>query len=294
MCEDKPIRKVLLQLDPDRHASVFDAVVAIDAGVDDLFTRAGVEPSDVRSLVHGCLFTRGGPDLKNTALFIGGSDVSVAEQLLAAATESFFGPMRVSVMLDANGANTTASAGVIAAERHMELQGATAVVLAGTGPVGQRVARLLATAGANVRLVSRSHEKAMSACVRIRQKLPNATLSPHGVSNTDQLSGVLQGANLVISAGAAGIELLPAPVRLACPTLKVVIDLNAVPPMGIAGVQATDKAAQRDGVIAYGALGVGGTKMRIHKAAIAKLFESNDQVLDAEEIFAIGQAIQAK
>jgi hypothetical protein len=28
--------------------------------------------------------------------------------------------------------------------------------------------------------------------------------------------------------------------------------------------------------------------MKIHKAAIQKLFERNDQVLDAEEIFAIG------
>ena len=31
--------------------------------------------------------------------------------------------------------------------------------------------------------------------------------------------------------------------------------------------------------------------MRIHKACLRKLFESNDLVLDAEEIFAIGQQL---
>ena len=69
------------------------------------------------------------------------------------------------------------------------------------------------------------------------------------------------------------------------------IDLSAVPPVGLAGVEITDKAAQRDGVICYGAIGVGGLKMKIHKAAIRQLFEANDQVLDAEEIYRIGQQL---
>ena len=34
----------------------------------------------------------------------------------------------------------------------------------------------------------------------------------------------------------------------------------------------------------FGALGVGGLKMKIHKACIARLFERNDLVLDAETI----------
>jgi methylenetetrahydrofolate/methylenetetrahydromethanopterin dehydrogenase (NADP+) len=38
-------------------------------------------------------------------------------------------------------------------------------------------------------------------------------------------------------------------------------------------------------VACFGAVGVGGTKMKIHKAAVARLFERNDQVLDAEEIY---------
>ena len=85
----------------------------------------------------------------------------------------------------------------------------------------------------------------------------------------------------MIAAGAAGIELLPVDARRTCTTLRVAIDLNAVPPPGIAGVEVADKAANRDGMIAYGAIGVGGTKMKIHKAAVRRLFESNDVVLEA-------------
>jgi hypothetical protein len=83
--------------------------------------------------------------------------------------------------------------------------------------------------------------------------------------------------------------LLSAEARQRSAPLKVVIDLNAVPPLGIGGVDVMDKAKERDGVVCYGAIGVGGTKMKIHKAAIRKLFERNDLVLDAEQIFAIGR-----
>ena len=69
------------------------------------------------------------------------------------------------------------------------------------------------------------------------------------------------------------------------------IDLNGVPPTGIEGVELMDAGVTRDGKIAYGALGVGGTKMKIHKAAIRALFTANDHVLDAEEIYRIGQQL---
>jgi hypothetical protein len=73
--------------------------------------------------------------------------------------------------------------------------------------------------------------------------------------------------------------------------LRVVIDLNAVPPLGVEGVELADKATERDGVICYGAIGVGGTKMKVHKAAIARLFESNDHVMDAEEVYSLAAAL---
>ena len=70
------------------------------------------------------------------------------------------------------------------------------------------------------------------------------------------------------------------------------IDLNAVPPLGIEGVEVTDKAAERDGVFCYGAIGVGATKMKLHKAAIGRLFHGNDEVFDAEEVYALGPTLE--
>jgi hypothetical protein len=286
-------KKILIQLDSDPQPSVFDRVVAIDAGADEVFSYGGVRPEQVRDLVHGAIFTRGPKDLKSTAIFIGGSDVSAGEGLLEEVCRHLlpqFG-LRVSVLLDANGANTTAAAAVRAAARHFELKGAPALVLGGTGPVGQRVARLLAIQGAEVRVGSRQHARAEKACEAIRGKFPNSCLEPTATGSSAELQSALKGRALILAAGAASAVLLSRTDRAGCSSLKVLIDLNAVPPLGIEGVEVTDKGKERDGIIYYGAIGVGDTKMKIHKAAIAKLFESNDQIMDAEEVYALAVTI---
>lgn len=285
------LSKILLCLDTDLQPSVFDAVVAVDAGVDQLLRHGGVAPDDVRNLVYGAMFTRGPSDLKNTAVFIGGSDVAVGEKLLAKARECFFGPMRVSVMLDSNGSNTTAAAAVLCARKHMELVGSDATVLAATGSVGRRVVRLLAREGASVRVASRQLSRAQQVCDDVRKLVPDAKLEAWETRDDESVRAAVDGATLVVAAGAPAIELLPEAVRRESKSLKLAIDLNAVPPAGIGGIGPQDKAAEKDGQICYGAIGVGGTKMKLHKAAIRRLFESNDLVLDAEEIFALGDQI---
>jgi hypothetical protein len=286
-------RKILIQLDSDLHPSVFDRVVAIDAGADELFSYGGVRPEQVAGLVHGAIFTRHPRDLKRTAIFIGGSDVAAAERLVAAALKAMIPAygLRVSVLLDANGANTTAAAAVRAAARHLPLGQARALVLGGTGPVGQRVALLLARQGADVRLASRLLPRAAAAAEAITIKVPGAKVQPVAVAGPEDLPAVVPDRTLILAAGAAGVVLLPKSVLPACKELKVAIDLNAVPPLGIEGVQVTDKGAERDGVLYYGAIGVGDTKMKLHRAAVAKLFESNDQVMDAEEVYALGEGL---
>ncbi len=291
-------RKILIQLDSDPQPSVFDRVVAIDAGADEVFSYGGVQPEQVRDIVHGAIFTRGPKDLKNTAIFIGGSDVAAEERLLVE-VESHLLPqfgLRVSVLLDAHGANTTAAAAVRVASRHLELKGASTLVLGCTGPVGRRVSWLLARQGAQVRLGSRQIARAEDVCEAIclkaiHAKVSLATPDPVATGTPAELQTAIQGRTLVIAAGAASAVLLPRLARTACPELKILIDLNAVPPLGIEGVEVTDKGTQRDGIICYGAIGVGDTKMKIHKAAISKLFESNDQIMDDEEVYALATSI---
>jgi hypothetical protein len=284
---DKP--KVLLQLDTDTLPSVFDRVVAVDAGAEQVFAYGGVTPQNVAGLVHGCIFTR--KELNRTAIFVGGSDLAAGEAVLAAARAAMIPQygLQVSVMLDSNGANTTAAAAVRAAGKHFNLAETRALVLGGTGPVGQRVARLLARTGAEVRIGSRQKERAEGVATAIRNAMPNARLLAVSTATSADAPAALAGCALVVAAGAAGVVLLPKKHRSNNPTLQVAIDLNAVPPAGIEGVEATDAGDNRDGLICYGALGVGGTKMKIHRAAVAKLFERNDQVLDAEAIYELAQ-----
>jgi methylenetetrahydrofolate/methylenetetrahydromethanopterin dehydrogenase (NADP+) len=284
--------KILIQLDTDPQPSVFDAVVAVDAGAEHLFRHGGVTPANVRDLVYGALFTRGPADLSSTAIFIGGSNVAAGEALLEAVTKTFFGPFRVSVLFDANGANTTAAAAVLAALAASggSLQGVPAAVLAATGPVGHRAARLLARLGARVAVGSRQLDRATDAAESIA-RVTGTEVSPFAAANPETLAAALRGTAIIIAAGAAGVTVLPASVWRNLPDLKILIDLNAVPPPGIEGVEATDKGTEREGVRTWGALGVGGTKMKIHKKAVQELFTSNDKVFDAEQVFDLGRSL---
>ena len=286
-------QRILIQLDSDKHASVFDGVVAVDSGVDHLFQYSQVSVDDVEALVHGAMFTRGPQDLHQTAVFVGGSDVATGEALAEAAANCFFGPMRVSVMMDSNGANTTAAAAVLAAAREMNLNGVEALVLAGTGPVGLRAGRLLAAQGARVKLGSRSLERAQQAAAAIQSQVDGSEVQGVATATGEETLLAAKDAEVIIAAGAAGIQLISKSVWEQCEQLKVLIDLNAVPPLGIEGVDVMDKAKADGQQILYGAIGVGGTKMKIHKAAIASLFESNEQVLDAEEIYSIGESLES-
>ena len=284
---DRP--RILLQLDTDPQASSFDAIVALDAGVDHLLTYHGVTPNAVAGLVHGAIFTRGGQDLSRTAIMIGGSDVSVGEAILARVLAAFVGPLRVSVMLDSNGANTTACAAVMAASRHLNVPEMTALILAGTGPVGQRIAHLVIAAGGRVRLASRDHDRAATVCGLIANRLEaGGRLAPVVVAAPDDLVPAVAGTSVVFSAGAAGARVSSLAELAAAGDVTVAVDLNAVPPPGIDGVQPHDRGTKRSGIHCYGAVGVGGTKMKLHREAIRRLFTTCDLVFDADTLFQLG------
>ena len=288
-------KKILIQIDSDPQPSVFDAVVAVDSDVDQLFRHGGVTPEQVQGLVHGAMFTRGPGDLKSTALFFGGSDVAKTQQLVNAATGSFFGPVRVSMMSDPNGCNTTAAAAVICAARHANLAEGVVTILGATGPVGQRIAQIIANlegATTEIRFCSRNLQRAQSCCESVAAiSQGNAKLTPTAVPDQNYALTAVAGSNAVFAAGAAGVELLGS--GWTDPNLQTVIDLNAVPPTGIHGVDVTDSGREIDGCFCYGAIGVGGLKMKIHKQCIRELFETNDRILGTNEIFAIGQHVSS-
>jgi hypothetical protein len=287
------MRKLLLQLDGSPHPSAFDRIVALDAGADEVLSYGGVTEDAVRDLVHGAIFTRAPKDLRNTAIFVGGTDIAAAERLLAQVQQTFFGPMRVSVMLDPNGSNTTAVAAAMKLQRVAgDVPHRRVVVVAGTGPVGMRAAGLLARAGAEVTITSRREDAGAAAADRIRQRF-GGNVRAAAMADASHASAVLEGAELLLSAGGAGVRLVPQPAWLGRAGLLGAADVNAVPPLGIEGVEVVDDGKDRSGTATIGALAIGNLKMKIHRACIARLFERNDTVLDAETIAAVGQELES-
>jgi len=284
------MKKLLFQFDTDPYPSVFDTVVAYDGGADHVIGHGGLTPGNVGPLVEGTIFTRAPKDKKNTAIFIGGSNLGAGQDLLRAVRKKFFADFRVSVMLDSNGGNTTAAAGVAKLASSGTLAGKKAVVVAGTGPVGQRAAVMLAKEGADVSITSRTLARAEQACHDMKDRYA-VELKPMRAADNDARGTALVGAHIVFATGAAGVQLLEPQHWQNNPTVELMADANATPPIGIGGTDIMDRGKDYAGKIVWGAIGFGPLKLALHRACIAKLFERNDQILDAEEIFALAKTM---
>jgi hypothetical protein len=284
------MKKLLFQFDTDANPSVFDTVVAYDGGADHVMAYGNIHPDNVRSLVEGAIFTRAPKEKKNTAIFVGGSTMDAGQQLFQAVQQVFFPGFHVSVMLDSNGSNTTAAAAVAKLASSAPLAGKKAVVLAGTGPVGQRAAAMMALEGADVTITSRDINNAEKACLAMRQRF-NVSIHAAEAGDFDSRAAVIADAQVVLATGAAGVELLKPEHWMDNPHLQLLADANATPPVGIGGTDVMDKGLDRHGKISWGAIGFGAFKLALHRACIARLFESNQHVLDAEVIFALAKAM---
>lgn len=278
------MKKLLYQFDTDAIPSVFDSVVAYDGGADQVTSLGGITPKNCSSLVEGAIYTRAPKHKKNTALFIGGSDLAAGEELFTTVQNLFFGKFRVSVMLDSNGCNTTAAAGVALITNAVDVKGKTAVVLAGTGPVGQRAAVMLALNGANVRLTSRQMERSEHSCDLMNHEF-GVNLEPMVAADDKSIATALDGAQIAFGAGKTGIQLLRAEQWQNHSSLEVLADVGTARILGFEGIDMMDNNEERFGKRIFGGIGIGALKLRLHRACIGRLFESNDLVLDAKEVY---------
>ena len=286
------MKKLLYQFDTDPLPSVFDNVVGYDGGADHVSAYGGVTAANVGSLVEGAIFTRSPKDKKNTAIFVGGGNLNAGQEVLDAVRRKFFAKFRVSLMFDSNGANTTAAAAVAWLQHGRRLIGKRAVVLAGSGPVGQRAAVLLAREGAQVTLTGRKLGVLQTVCDSIRTRFGIEIAAVEAADNAER-AAALEGAHIALATGAAGITLLQAGDWQGNATLEVLADANASPPAGIEGVGLNDRNVASHGKILFGPLGFGALKLAVHRACIARLFEQNDLVLDADEIYAMAKSMVA-
>ncbi len=287
------MKKVLLQLDTDQHPSPFDAIVAEDAGVDVLLSHGSVRPEVVRGLVQGAFFTRAPDDLSSMAVWVGGSDAAAGEKVLDEVQAAYFGPFRVSAMLDSDGCNTTAATAIALIAKDRELRGRRAVIL-GVGPVGLRSATLLAQEGCEVLATTIPADVLGTDSYHRPRGLEVAErlgIDAREVEDRAEMEATLEGANIVLAAGPTGVQLLRREVWSGNPTIELLADYNAAEPLGIEGVEAGDDFVERKGKLALGALAIGGKKMKTHKACVRRLFERNDLVLNADGVYAVAQEI---
>ena len=286
------MKKVLLQLDTDQHPSPFDAVVAHDAGVDVLLSHGAVAPEAVRDLVQGAFFTRA-PGDSSMAVWVGGSDVSAGERVLHEVQATYFGPFRLSAMLDYDGCNTTAATAIALIAKDRDLRGRRAVIV-GVGPVGVRSATLLTQEGCEVLATTIPADVLGTDSYRRPRGLEVAErlgIDAREVEDRAEMEAALEGANIVLAAGPAGVQLLRQEVWSAHPTIELLADYNAAEPLGIEGVEAGDDLVEREGKLVLGALAIGGKKMKTHKACVRRLFERNDLVLNADGVYAVAREI---
>jgi hypothetical protein len=283
-------KKLLFLLDTDPLPSVFDTVVGYDGGADHVIGYGGVTPQSASALVDGAIYTRGPKEKQYTAIFVGGGSMTAGEALFEAVKSRFFSNFRVSVMLDSNGSNTTAAAGVALLAKAKPLKGKKAVVLAGTGPVGMRAAAMLHIEGAEVAITSRTKQRADAAAKAIKERFGFSPV-PIEAPDNESRAAAIKGAQVVFAAGAIGVPLLDEKHWQNNPAIELIADCNAQPSLGIGGIEAIDKAKERHGKIVIGALGLGGLKLKLHRACIGQLFESSDQVFDAENIYAQAKAL---
>jgi methylenetetrahydrofolate/methylenetetrahydromethanopterin dehydrogenase (NADP+) len=288
------VKRILLQLDTEEHPSPFDAIVAHDADVDVLLSHGNVKREDARALAQDAFFTRGPDDLKNTAIWVGGKQVAAGEEIFADVQKAFFGPFKVSVMLDSNGCNTTAATTIARIAKSYDLDGKRAVVL-GLGSVGLRSAILLQKEGCEVAVAALPADLFDDDRPYRRPRGLDAAeklgLDAREPKDRSEMEAMLDGAQVVLAAGPAGVEVLRQDFWSQHPSIELLADYNAAEPLGLEGTEANDDLVDRDGKLVLGALAIGGPKMKVHKTCIRRMFESNDKVFDTDTVYEVAREL---
>jgi methylene-tetrahydromethanopterin dehydrogenase len=270
---------ILHMITPLKHVSPFDVNMALDAGFAAVAPYTGVELREVAGLVQDAIFSRGPKDAKRTGVFIGGRDAILALDMLETARKAMFPPFQISVFADPAGSFTTAAAMVACVEAKLKklhkegLKNQRVVVFGATGIVGFAAGVIAGREGAKVTLAgydgtARVAKRAAEAKERFKIELDCADASSDALKND-----LMKQAEVVLCAGRAGTQVLSRSQIGAAKTLKVVADVNAVPPAGVEGVGVSDDGAKMEntGVLAIGALAVGNVKYQVERAMFERM-----------------------
>jgi len=273
---------LLFFLDTDRIASPFDVCMAYDAGFDAVIPYENVTPEDAKKIVQDAIFSRGPKAVKHTCFFIGGKDAEKAEEISRVVSSAMFPPFETSVIVDPGGAYTTAAAAVAKMENALlshklgSLQGKSCAVF-GTGSVGKIIAVLLTRLGCNVRIVSLNPNRTDGeAYVGKLAKLLNdrygANVQGVFAPTPEKRIEVVESADVIFCAGTRGVRVIHKSFFEKTKLMKVMVDINAIPPLGIEGIKLKDDMREMaPGIFGIGALTVGDLKHKLEKAILKEV-----------------------
>lgn len=286
----------MVYISPEKYSSLFDLILGYDGGADIVVPYSETSNEDLRDVVYSCVFTRGSSGRQNTAIFIGGPDVNKGQEFLEEILSVFEElplDFRVSVVADPHGAHTASSACAVKIKEALggKLSGLNATILAGTGPVGQSISVILAKEGCNVTLTSRKLGKAKNICDLIKKKY-KVNVKPAEAGDESSTHLAVKDADIVVSTGPEAVTMLPKKIWAKHPRIKVLADVNAVPPYGIEGLEARDDGRKIEGGrILIGALCIGSLKIKCHHQIIKALFEEKGAVFNLEKIYKLAEKI---
>ncbi len=287
---------ILFFLETDSHASPFDICVAYDAGFDVVVPYERVSLDRVEDLVQDAIFSRGTKGVKHTCFFVGGRQVLQARTIAKRIQKAMVGPFSTAVVVDPHGAFSTSAAMVAKAEIALKLlelgplKKTHAVVLAGTGPVGESAANLLAISGAKTVLTSRSAERAQE----VAERISTDTYSVKGmqVASPEDIFTVIENATLILASGAPKVQLVSLAQLHSTRDVKILVDVNAIPPSGIESLEPTDDLRELvPGKFGIGALTVGDLKLKIQRQMLQAARKTANGLYDDTAAFQIAREI---
>ena len=280
---------LLFYLDSDPKASPFDICMAYDAGYNAVIPYENVTAEDSKTVALDALLSRGPKGAKNTVFMIGGKNAEKAEAIFEAIKNAMFPPFKGSIIVDPAGAYTTAAAMVAKAENALsankigDLKDKTCAIM-GTGAVGQIAAVLLAKMGCKVMIVSlnpkrtdgKEHAEGIAKLLAKDHGVQvEGIFAPNAASKTD----IITKADIIMCAGIRGVRIIDKEMLNGAKHMKVLLDINAIPPLGIEGIDLKDEMREiMPGIFTIGALAVGELKHKLEKEILREARTSGKDV----------------
>ena len=292
--------RILHMITPLKHMSPFDVNMGLDAGYDAAIPYTNVTLDDVTGLVQDAIFSRSPEGVKRTAVFIGGKRAIEALDMMDRARKAMVPPFEISVFADPAGSFTTAAAMVACVKKALrekfseQFKGKRVIVFGGTGVVGFASAVIVGLENAKATLVGYDGPDRVRKLAEEANSRFSAHIDYADGSTEEQKTELVREADVIFAAGPAGKRLLTLDQLKQAPKLRVVTDVNAVPPSGVEGIDVNDDATPIKGIeaVGIGALAVGNVKYRTEAGLFERMIEADKPVyLDFREAYDLAQKL---